>query len=83
MTESELKEKMDDVLANGVYGWRNESELIKEDVLDQILTVARQARRETLMELAAWLDSYRYSLRSGWSLLTSDVAALHQGKMPK
>ena len=37
-----MREKIDSILANGVYGWRNESNLIKVEVLNQLLTLIRE-----------------------------------------
>lgn len=36
MKRGEMREKIDGILSNGVYGWRNENKSIKAAVLDQI-----------------------------------------------
>jgi len=43
-----MREKIDTILNNGIYGWRKENQLIKGEILDQILSVISE---ETDMEM--------------------------------
>lgn len=50
--------------------------------LDIARTQAKISSKAAIEELAEWICKHRYSPISGWHLVTSDIIAMKQGKIP-
>lgn len=64
-----VKEKLDGILANGIYGWRQEHEIIKDAVLEVILSIPELAIVDREAELHCSYDPRMSEIRlrkEGW-----------------